>query len=150
MQSIKKILKQHKEKNSTLITVLHDIHKEIGYFSEEIAKAISKELKFPLSQIYGVITFYPRFSLKDRGENVVHVCCGTGCYVNKSKKILNEVEKTLGIKLGETTKDKKFTIERVNCLGTCAISPAIVINEKTYGNLTPKKVREIFRKWRNE
>lgn len=145
MQSIKKILKQHKEKNSTLITVLHDIHRENGYFSDEIVNQISKELKFPLSQIYGVITFYPRFSLKERGKNIVQVCCGTGCHVNKSDKILNEVEKTLGIKIGETTKDKKFTLERVNCLGVCAISPAIVINEKTYGNLTPKKVREIFK-----
>lgn len=146
MQNTKEILKHHKEKNSTLIAVLHDIHKEIGYFPEDIVNQISKELKIPLSQVYGVITFYPRFSLRQRGESVVMVCQGTACHVRGGKKVLEEVEKILKVKVGETTKDRKFTLERVSCIGACALAPAMVINEETFGKLNTKKVREIFKR----
>jgi NADH-quinone oxidoreductase E subunit len=141
---LRKILKEHKAKGSSLITVLHDVQKEFGYFSEETTKSIAKELKIPLSRVYSVITFYTRFSLTPKGRNTVMVCEGTACHIRGGKRVLDEVEKTLGITAGETTKDRKFSLERVACLGCCALAPTMVINDKTYGKLTPKKAHEIL------
>lgn len=141
---LQEILKGHKAGMSSLITVLHDVQKELGYFSEDTAKSIAEKLKIPLSRVYSVITFYTRFSLTPKGKNTVMVCEGTACHIRGGKRILDEVEKTLSIKAGETTKDRKFSLERVACLGCCALAPTMVINDKTYGKLTPKKAYEII------
>lgn len=147
---LQEILKEHKAKGSSLITVLHDVQKEFGYFSEETVKSIAKELKIPLSRVYSVITFYTRFSLTPKGENTVMVCEGTACHIRGGKRILDEVEKILGVKAGETTEDRKFTLERVACLGCCALAPTMVINDKTHGKLTSKKAREILKGQAND
>lgn len=141
------ILKTHKSKGSNLITVLHDVQKEFGYFSEQTARIIAEELKIPVSQVYSVITFYTRFSLKPKGKNTVMVCEGTACHIRGGKRVLDEVEKILGVKAGETTRNRKFTLERVACLGCCALAPTMVVNERTYGKLVPKKVGEILKEW---
>jgi NADH-quinone oxidoreductase subunit E len=139
------ILESHKAQKSSLITVLHDVQKEFGYFSEDTANHIAKELKIPLNRVYSVITFYDRFSLTPKGNNIVMVCEGTACHIRGGKRVLDEVEKTLGIKAGETTKDRKFSLERVACLGCCALAPTMVVNDKTYGKMTPKKAHEILK-----
>lgn len=145
---LQKILEEHKIKGSSLIAVLHDVQKELGYFSEDATKTIAKELKIPISQVYSVITFYTRFSLKPKGKNTVMVCEGTACHIRGGKRVLDEVERILNIKAGETTRDRKFTLERAACLGCCALAPTMVINEKTYGKLVPKKVSEILKEWK--
>lgn len=142
------IIEGHKARKSSLITVLHDVQREFGYFSEDTAERISKELKIPLNSVYSVITFYDRFSLTPKGRNTVMVCEGTACHIRGGKKVLDEVEKTLGIKAGETTEDREFSLERVACLGCCALAPTMVINDKTHGKLTPKKAQEVLKEKR--
>jgi NADH:ubiquinone oxidoreductase subunit E len=146
-RGLQEILDSHKAQNSSLITVLHHVQKELGYFSEETAVSIAKELDIPLNRVYSVITFYERFSLTPKGEHTVMVCEGTACHIRGGKKVLDEVEKILGIKAGETTEDLKFSVERVACLGCCALAPTMVIDNKTYGKLVPKKVGKALKEW---
>jgi NADH-quinone oxidoreductase subunit E len=92
-------------------------------------------------------TFYKALSLKPRGENIIKVCDGTACHIKSSKTILDEIEKVLGIKPGDTTGDGKFSLETVNCLGSCAIAPVMVVNDKYYGKVTPSIVREVLKEY---
>ena len=108
---------------------------------------IADALDIPVSEVYGVATFYSQFSLRPKGENVVSVCTGTACYVKGAQAVLEEVENVLGIKAGETTKDGKFTIQDTRCLGCCGLAPVMVINEDVYGRLTPADIKGIFEKY---
>ena len=108
---------------------------------------IADSLDIPVSEVYGVATFYSQFSLRPKGENVVSVCTGTACYVKGAQAVLEEVENVLGIKAGETTKDGKFTIQDTRCLGCCGLAPVMVINEDVYGRLTPADIKGIFEKY---
>ena len=101
----------------------------------------------PLSRLYSMATFYKALSLKPKGKYIIKVCDGTACHIRSSKTILDEIENTLGIKPGETTDDGKFSLETVNCLGSCAIAPVMVINNKYYGKLTSSMVREILKEY---
>ncbi len=111
---------------------------------------LSEYLDMPLSKLYSMATFYKALSLIPKGKNIIKVCDGTACHIRSSKSLLDEIEKTLGIKPGETTKDGKFSLETVNCLGSCAIAPVMVINDKYYGKLTPSMLREILKEYGGE
>jgi len=129
---------------SELIQVLQDTQKTYGYLSKDHLKTISTKLGVPYSYTYALATFYKSFSLRERGKYVIKVCDGTACHLKLSEDIVDELKTYLGIGLGEMTKDKLFTLEQVNCLGACAMAPVMSINEKLYGKLTRKKVREII------
>jgi NADH-quinone oxidoreductase subunit E/NADP-reducing hydrogenase subunit HndA len=124
----KKILDDYKGKDNVLLPVLEAINDEYGYLPSKIIKYIA-----PLSLAYRLATFYNAFSLIPRGKNIVRVCMGTACYVKGGKRVLNEAEKKLNIKLGETTQDLKFSLEAVNCLGCCGQSPVMTVNDDIYG-----------------
>jgi len=143
-ERLKAIFSMYKGEPGELIPVLQHVQEEIGYLPEEALVEIARFVGAPDSRVYSVATFYAQFHLTPCGESIIRVCTGTGCYVKGGKNILGVMESKLGIKAGETTEDLKFSLETVSCLGTCFLSPVMVINGKYFGKLTPKKALEIL------
>jgi len=143
-QRVAGIIAEHKGEQGALIPVLHAVQKELGYLPPVVLKDIAKGLGLPASQVYGTTTFYTLFSTKEKAENIIRVCESGPCHVCGYQEVLEAIEAELQIKPGQATKDKKFYLEKTACLGVCAEAPAIMINEITYVNLTPKKVRELL------
>lgn len=132
---------------SCLIPLLQDVQNIYGYLPENALIEVAQFVDMPLSRVYGVATFYNQFRLHPLGENIIRVCRGTACHVKSSANILAAIENTLRIKAGETTKDKKFTLEVVNCIGACSIAPVITINDEYFGRLTVKEIPSIIKKY---
>lgn len=132
---------------SCLIPILQDVQHIYGYLPETALQEVADHVGLPLSRVYGVATFYNQFRLTPLGENIIKVCRGTACHVKSSANILFALETALNIKAGQTTRDKKFTIEVVNCIGACSIAPVITVNEDYYGRITVKDVPNIIRKY---
>ena len=141
---LQNILADYKGKEGSLIPILQRVQKEYGYISPAVVEYIADDLQLTPSQVYGVITFYAQFKTSPCGKNIIRVCRGTACHVRGSKSVLEAIKRNLGIKEGETTKDFKFTIEIVSCLGACALAPVMIINSTYYGKMTPQKVEEIL------
>ena len=139
------ILSQYDGENDDLIPILQDAQEKFGYLPEEVMAGIAKFLRLPESNVFGVATFYAQFKLTPIGKRIVKVCRGTACYVRGGTRILNEVEKQLGIKPGETTDDLEYSLETIACFGSCALAPVIVIDKTVYGRMTTKKVAEVLR-----
>ncbi len=144
MRKIDGIIARHKKEEGALVPLLQDIMKEYGYLPEEALKRIAQKLYIPPSRVYGLATFYKSFSLTPRGKHLISVCLGTACHVRGAPRIVEKVERDLGIKAGETTKNLKFTLETVNCLGACALGPLIVIDEKYYGRINSAKIDKVL------
>lgn len=135
-------------KHGALIEVLHHAQGIFGYLPKEVQLHIARKLDVAPSKVYGVVSFYSYFTTEPRGEYKISVCMGTVCFVKGADKILAEFEKQLGIKAGETTKDLKFTLEGLRCVGACGLAPVVVINSKVYGLVTVDKVSEILDNYR--
>ena len=148
IKELKLFLQEQKGKKGALITVLHKAQDLFGYLPLEIQELVSEELRVPLSEIYGVATFYSRFTFIPKGENIVSVCLGTACYVKGAEDILKKIEDELGIKAGETTPDLKFSISSTRCIGECGIAPVISINDKAYGNLKVEDIEGILNEYK--
>ncbi len=147
MPLIDEILEKYKGMDGALIPVLQETQNVHGYLSKEVIKYISAKMNIPVSQIYGVVTFYAQFHLNPRGKNVVRVCQGTACHVRGAKAILKALEDHLGISAGETTPDLSFTLETVACIGACGLAPVMMVNDDTHGRLTPELIPEILAKY---
>lgn len=148
IEQLKDFIEQNKNKQGALMPVLHKAQELIGYLPIEIQNMISEELNVPLSEVYGVATFYSRFSLIPKGEYQIGVCLGTACYVKGSQAILDKVKEELGIEVGQTTSDGKFSLQATRCLGACGLAPVMVVNEDVYGKLTPDDVKGILKKYK--
>lgn len=135
-------------KKGGLMSALHEAQSKFGYLPVEIQELISKKLNIPLSEIYGVATFYSQFSLIPKGDNIISLCLGTACYVRGAQDILNEIKDLLGIEVGQTTPDGKFSIEDTRCLGACGLAPVMVINEDVYGKLKKGEVEKIIEQYK--
>ena len=144
LEELDPIIEKHREKKGNLIPVLNDIQKKIGYLPLEVQKYVSKKLEIPMSEIYGVISFYSIFNTEPKGEHTIGVCMGTACYVKGAEDIMEKLENELEIEVGETSDDDKFTMTVTRCLGTCSMAPVIMIDDKVYGEVTPEKVPEIL------
>ena len=131
-----------------LIPLLQSAQDAYGYIPESAIDYISQIVGTPAAEIYGVITFYSQFRLKPMGKNIIKVCDGTACHVNSSTGIIKTVESELGVIGDETTEDGLFTVQKVACLGCCSLSPVVMINDETFGLLTPKKVRQLLKEYR--
>ena len=140
-------LNRFEPKQKELIHILHAIHLEYGYIPPEAISSISKRLKISESEIFGVLTFYKAFSLEPKGEHVATVCMGTACHVRGGPQIVEEMERKLDIKVGQTSADGKFTLETVNCLGCCAIGPVVVVDGKYHSNISVKKIDSIIKEY---
>lgn len=144
---LEEILAHYQGVEGSLIQVLHEAQEVFGYLPNEVQERVAEAMNVPLSEVYGVITFYSLFSLKPRGQYKVGVCLGTACYVRGAALVLAELEKQLGIKVNNTTSDGKFTLEITRCIGACGLAPVITINEDVYGRLQPDKVKEVLTKY---
>lgn len=134
---------------SNLIAILQDIQEIYGYLPEYVLMEVSDFIDMPLSRIYGVATFYNQFRLAPLGENIIRVCRGTACHVGNSANILFAIENELKTKSGNTTRDKKFTLETVACIGACSIAPVVVVNEDYHGKIAVKDIPTIIKKYSN-
>lgn len=148
IDKLTRFMEANKEKKGVLMLVLQEAQELFGYLPKEILELISTNLKIPLSEIYGVATFYSQFSLIPKGEYVIGVCLGTACYVKGGQQILNKLEDILGITVGQTTPDEKFSIDGTRCLGACGLAPVMMINGETYGRLNVDSIEEIINKYR--
>lgn len=146
MCDISDILEKYGYDKRNTLAMLQDIQRKFNYIPREAMDTMSKQLELPLSKLYGIATFYKALSLNPRGRNIIKVCDGTACHIRSSQLLIAEIEGVLGIKPGETSKDGQFTLETVNCLGSCAIAPVMVINETYYGKVTPAMLRDIISK----
>ena len=143
--ALDKIFERHELFSESLIAVLQDIQEHYHYLSEENIQEVAAKLNIPVSQAYSVATFYNAFSLKPKGEYIIQVCMGTACHVRGAPLIVEELERQLGIKRGDTTEDGKFSLETVNCVGACALGPVMSINGEYHGHLNPSKVKKILK-----
>jgi NADH-quinone oxidoreductase subunit E len=141
---VKQVLQKHQRDRALLVDILQDIQGEIGYLPKKVLEDTAHGLEVPLSRVYSVATFFKAFSLKPRGRHVINVCLGTACHVRGSDKVLAQIEKELNIKAGETTSDLKFTLETVNCVGSCAIGPMVIIGDNYHGEMTPEGVAPVL------
>ncbi|MBP3388133.1 MAG: NADH-quinone oxidoreductase subunit NuoE [Clostridia bacterium] len=137
-------IEENKNVPGCLMPVMQKAQELFNYLSMETMTMISENLGVPVTEVYGVATFYAQFSLTPKGENIVSVCTGTACYVKGAQEILDEVKAVLGIGVGETTADGKFTIQDTRCLGCCGLAPVMVINEDVYGRLVKADVKGIL------
>lgn len=148
--TLKKILKNREKSPQELIEVLQDVQKAYNYLPELILKEISKELMVPLIEVFRVANFYKAFTLKPRGRHLLTVCLGTACHVRGAPRFLDEVLGQLNIKAGQTTENRMFTVETVNCLGACALGPVVVLDGKYYDHMTPAKLRTLIQETQNK
>lgn len=135
---------------SSLIAVLHHAQNLYGYLGREVQEYVARSLNMPLSKVYGVVTFYSYFSTEPKGKYVISICIGTACFVRGAKDILEDFKKVLGIKEGETTKDGLFTLDTLRCVGSCAIAPVVLVNDKVYGHFTKAEVNELINNLREQ
>jgi len=141
------ILERHNKQKGALIPTLQEVQYAYGYLPEEALQIVSREMKIPMSRIYGVITFYSQFYLTPRGKHVLKSCQGTACHVRGSSGVLDALSRELHVSTGETTADLKFSLETVACVGTCFLAPVMMIDEDYYGKLTPKKAVDAVKKY---
>ncbi|MCX7816477.1 MAG: NAD(P)H-dependent oxidoreductase subunit E [Syntrophales bacterium] len=141
---LKEIIEKYKGKPGGLIPLLEEAQGALEYLPVSVQRVIAKELKLPPSRVYGVVTFYSFFTTTPRGRHTVRVCLGTACYVRGGRAIAETIEKTYGIKEGETTPDRKFTFETVRCLGACGLGPVILVDKDVHGRVKPAKVKDIL------
>lgn len=147
-QKLQEIIEKYKDTRGALIPVLHEAQEIYGYLPMAVQKKISEGLDVPLSEIYGVVTFYTQFSLNPKGKYKVNVCMGTACYVKGSGQILDKFKEKLGIEVGQCTEDGKFSLDACRCIGACGLAPVIMINDDVYGRLVPDDVEGILEKYK--
>jgi len=146
---LRKILSVFEGKQGALISILQRVQEEFGYLPEEALKEIATFLKLPRSQVFSVATFYAHFYLARRGDHVVRVCQGTACHVRGASDILETAQHCLGIKTGQTTSDYRYSLERVACVGSCALAPLMVVDDTLYPQVTTNRVVEILKSRRD-
>lgn len=140
----KKLFSEYKSCKDNLIQMLNEVQEYYGYIPINVQKELSEFLSIPMAEIYGVITFYSRFSLKPKGKYNISVCLGTACFVKGSQKIMDRLLERLKIKPGETTKDGLFSIEETRCVGACGLAPVFTVNGEVYGKATVQKLDQVL------
>ncbi|MHB8066241.1 MAG: NADH-quinone oxidoreductase subunit NuoE [Ruminiclostridium sp.] len=146
---LKKIIEKYKDTRGALIPVLHESQEVYGYLPVDVLKKISNGLNVSLAEIYGVVTFYTQFSLNPKGRFKISVCLGTACYVKGSGIILDKFKEKLGIDVGQSTEDGKFSLDACRCIGACGLAPVIMINDDVHGRLVADDVEGILEKYKD-
>lgn len=145
---LQQLIARHKDKpGGDLISLLNEIQESYGYLPGDVLSQVASDLGIPLSRVYGASSFYTFFSTKPRGKNVIRICKGIPCDLKDYQDIVRALEANLGIKPGQTTADNKFTLELVNCIGACDQAPAMLVNDKVYGALTPESISLILKEY---
>ena len=143
-KKVDEILSHYTKERDVLINILQEVQETYRYLPEDAMRKVACFLGIPVSQVYGVASFYALFRLTPSGKKTVCVCRGTACHVRGGSAIMKEIEKRLGIKPGQTTKDMEYTLLKVACIGACALAPNITVDKETYGLMTSKKIEEVF------
>ncbi|MFZ2146141.1 MAG: NAD(P)H-dependent oxidoreductase subunit E [Sedimentisphaerales bacterium] len=144
-----KIINRYEGGRETLIPILQDINSEFNWLPPEILMRVAEIKQIPLEHILRIATFYKAFSLKQRGKHIITVCTGTACHVKGAQRILDRLERELGINTGETTSDMQFTLEAVRCLGCCGLSPVVTVGEDLYGKMNSAKAAALIDKYQD-
>lgn len=137
------------DKKSSLIIILHRAQEIFGYIPEEVQEFIAEKIEVPISKVYGVVSFYNFFSMVPKGKYPISVCTGTACYVRGAEKILEALQKELGIKLGGITSDGLFSLDSLRCVGACGLAPVMLIGKDVHGKVKPEDVKEIIKKYKD-
>ncbi len=144
LKKLKPILDRYPKEENSLIMILQDVQAEYNYLPPKVLHEVAKEINVPKARVFGVATFYKAFSLEPRGKEIIRVCMGTACHVRGAPLIKDELERQLGIKAGQTTKDLRYSLELVNCVGACAMAPVAIVGDTYYPNLGPDKLKKII------
>lgn len=148
LDRVNAIIDRYMEDQGALIQILLDVHQEYNWVLPEAAKLISDRMDIPITQVYRVASFYKALSLTPRGKHLVKVCLGTACHVRGGVGVMDRVSQIMGIEHGDTTKDGRFTVERVNCLGCCALGPIMTVDGEYYGKMIPEKVDGVLENYK--
>jgi NADH:ubiquinone oxidoreductase subunit E len=149
-EKLKAVIEQQRDQHGNIMSVMQEAQNIFGYLSKEVQKFIAEGLHVPLTDIYGVATFYTQFSLEPKGRFQIGVCMGTACYVRGSQKILDALVKELNVEVNATTPDGLFTLEATRCLGCCGLAPVLMIGDDVYGRLDEGKIPSIVQGYRNK
>ena len=149
-EQIEEVLRRYSSEKENLLPILQEINEKAGFLSRETMERVAHFFRLPPSEIFGIVTFYKKFRRKPLGENPIHVCLGTACYLLGGKLILDAFSRELKIEMGDTTEDKKFSLDAVACFGCCNVAPVIKIHRQIYPKMTPGKVEEVMVNLRDE
>jgi len=144
-RSLELYIEQFEDKESALIKVLYEAQQIFGYLSKEVMLFISDKLNVPVSKIYGVVSFYSYFTTEPKGRCQFKVCTGTACFVRGAERIVNQLEHELGLKMGETSSDRKYSLDAVRCVGACGLAPVVLVNDKVYGKVEKDDISRIIK-----
>jgi NADH:ubiquinone oxidoreductase subunit E len=144
---IEQIVKKHRPVPGSIITVLRECQDIVGYLPKDLLDFIGQGMNLPRSEVYGVTSFYALFSMTPKGRHTVKLCLGTACYVKGIKEVLNRVENQYKIKEGQTSEDRRFTLQGVRCLGACGLAPVMVVNQDTHGDVSSDKIIDILEQY---
>ncbi len=147
-EEVDQIIEKYKDRPGSLIPVLEDCQNVCEYLPMEVQRRISKGLNIPGSTVYGVVSFYSFFTMVPKGRHIIKICLGTACYVRGGKANLEAIQDELGIDVGETTNDLRFSLDSVRCLGACGLAPVIVVDQDTHGLLTKEKTLDVLQKYK--
>ena len=147
--ALAQVIDELKNEPGALMPIMQRAQDIFGYLPEDVQNIIAKGLDIPVSDVYGVATFYAQFNLEPKGKYIISVCRGTACYVKGAQLVLDKLEEVLGVPAGSTTPDGMFTLNATRCLGACGLAPVIMVNDDVYGRLTPEQVAGIIAKYRN-
>lgn len=147
VEKLKKVIEELKDEKGSLIAIMNEAQEIFGYLPIEVQQFISNEMNVPLTEIFGIATFYSRFTLKPAGKYKIGLCLGTACYVKGSALVLEKIKEKLGISVGDVTEDGKFSLEATRCLGACGLAPVMMINGEVFGRLTPDDIDDILKKF---
>ena len=149
LQQLREVIARHKQEKGALMPVLQAAQGLFGHVPQDVQKVIAEGLDVPLSEVYGVATFYSQFTLEPNGEHIISVCMGTACYVKNSQQVLDKLSQMLDVPPNKTTEDGKFTLNATRCIGACGLAPVILIGEEAYGNLSPDDLPDIIKRYRD-
>ena len=147
-EALQNVIDELKNEPGALMPIMQRAQDIFGYLPEEVQNYIAKEMDIPVSDIYGVATFYAQFNLEPKGKYIISVCMGTACYVKGSQQVLDKLAEVLEVPAGRTTPDGLFTLNATRCLGACGLAPVIMVNDDVFGNVTPDQVPGIIAKYR--
>lgn len=147
INKIKEFARMFNNQSGELINVLHKCQNEFGYLPAEVQEVVAKELNVSEAKVYGVVTFYSFFSMIPKGKHPISICTGTACYVRGAENVLAEFKKELGVGVGESTPDGKFSLNCLRCVGACGLAPVVIVGEKTYGRVSPDGVKDIINEY---
>jgi NADH-quinone oxidoreductase E subunit len=149
-EDLEKILNKYTKDKSNLIQILNEVQEYYGYIPNFAQLGISEYLSIEMAEVYGVITFYSRFTLKPKGKYNIAVCLGTACFVKGSEKLIDRLKEVLKIDVGETTKDGKFSLEATRCIGACGLAPVFTVNEEVYGKATVETIDKVLEEYKTK